>query len=299
MSLKIKVLIRKIFQCPDLVFNQPAKPQQVIDRQNASFWNELCGSSLARSIGVKNKTRANLERFDQAYLGYYPYLLDYFLLNELGGKRVLDIGPGYGTPGQKLIEAGSDYHAIDIARNPLEVMNYRLKLLDKKIEGKLQQASALNIPYKNNAFDYVFALGCLHHTGNLKKAIAEVYRVLMPGGKAIIMVYNRHSLRYFLSFFKYLKYFFSTDKPQSLAEYRRCLYDANATGQSPPYTDFSTKKEIKQMLKSFTTVTIDVQNCYQIEFYFKVRHFLIFPREKLLNNLGRILGLDLYIIAQE
>src|SRR4051812_21685656 len=39
---------------------------------NARFWDELCGSALARSLGIADASRESLSRFDRAYLDLYP-----------------------------------------------------------------------------------------------------------------------------------------------------------------------------------------------------------------------------------
>ena len=55
--------------------------------------------------------------------------------------------------------------------------------------------SVLNMPYQDCGFDYVYSIGCLHHTGDLVGSISEVYRVLKVKGKALIMSCNRNSFR--------------------------------------------------------------------------------------------------------
>jgi SAM-dependent methyltransferase len=42
----------------------------------------------------------------------------------------------------------------------------------------------------------IYSNGVLHHTPNTHHAIEEIYRVLKPGGKAIVMVYAESSLHY-------------------------------------------------------------------------------------------------------
>lgn len=49
--------------------------------------------------------------------------------------------------------------------------------------------------FATETFDYVYSIGCLHHTGDVPRSIEEVHRVLVPGGRAVVMLYNRHSLR--------------------------------------------------------------------------------------------------------
>ena len=70
--------------------------QAGIDTANARFWDELCGSNLAREIGVSDASPASLERFDRAYLDLYPYLAGYLRAPETAGRRVLEIGLGNG-----------------------------------------------------------------------------------------------------------------------------------------------------------------------------------------------------------
>ena len=43
-----------------------------IDVRNANFWDELCGSALARQLGVEDASAESLARFDAAYMGSYP-----------------------------------------------------------------------------------------------------------------------------------------------------------------------------------------------------------------------------------
>ena len=54
--------------------DQAQTPQPALDDRNAAFWDELCGTSLARSLGINDASAESLRRFDDAYLGHYPYL---------------------------------------------------------------------------------------------------------------------------------------------------------------------------------------------------------------------------------
>ena len=57
------------------------------DDRNAAFWDELCGTNLAREIGVHDASEASLARFDEAYLALYPYLLGYVPPDAFAGRR--------------------------------------------------------------------------------------------------------------------------------------------------------------------------------------------------------------------
>ena len=100
--------------------------EQKIDSQNAEFWNNLCGSWLARSLGITEASTESLRRFDQAYLKMYPYLEGYVSGEDLRGKRMPEIDLGYGSLGGLPASRGCDYYGVDIAPNAVQAMRYRL-----------------------------------------------------------------------------------------------------------------------------------------------------------------------------
>jgi SAM-dependent methyltransferase len=268
------------------------------DLANKEFWDELCGSWLALSLGIKEVTPANLRRFDAAYFALYPYLYDYFVDESLEGKGLLEIGLGYGTLGQALTERGCDYHGLDVAEGPVGMMSYRLSQLERlNWRGKVQIGSVLDIPYGDSSFDYVYSIGCLHHTGDIERSVSEVYRVLRAGGKAIIMLYNRYSFRllFQVPVMRMVGMLSKRVKGETPQEKIRALYDTNIEGSAAPHTDFVTPYEARRLFKTFSRVKIEIRNFDGYSF----RKRTIIKREKLLNNIGRVLGLDLYIIAEK
>ena len=268
--------------------------QDDINIQNAQFWDELCGTYLAKSIGINKVSVENLQRFDKAYLDLYPYLHGYVEKENIRNKRVLEIGLGYGTMGQILAAGGSDYYGLDIAAGPVSMMQYRLSKLKKNDLEKVQIGSALNIPYKDESFHYVYTIGCLHHTGNIEKAVSEVFRVLAKGGKAIVMLYNKNSYRQLIHVpIKRIVHFFQFKGKEDFDEKVRKLYDSNTDGSAAPHTDYVSKADVEKLFAHFAHVTVDVRNSGDLKFF----GLPICRRKYLLNNLGRTLGLDLYIIA--
>jgi len=271
--------------------------QSETDIRNAAFWNELCGSGLARSIGITDRTPESLRKFDEAYMAMYPYLARYVTAENLTAKRTLEIGLGYGTLGQLIALRGCQYHGLDIADGPVEMMRYRLALLGKEAGARVQKGSALDIPYPDGIFDYVYSIGCLHHTGDLPKAVSEVYRVLAPGGRAVVMLYNRYSFRQLAQLrTKYVWEILTGRRRRgSFGEAVRARYDSNAAGDAAPHTDFVSRADVRRYLfKRFSSVRINVQN---FDGYVLFRGRIVIPREKLLGNIARVLGTDLYIVA--
>ena len=57
---------------------------------------------------------------------------------------------------------------------------------------------AERLPFEDASFDRVSSNGVLHHTPDMLGSLREIRRVLRPGGRATIIVYNRNSLHYWL-----------------------------------------------------------------------------------------------------
>ena len=138
--------------------------QIAVDTANAAFWNELCGSTAARAWGVTDPSMQSLRRYDCNYLKFYPYLDRHIPWAGLRGKRVLEIGLGYGTVSQKLAESGALFTGLDIAANPVAMVNHRLH--QSGLPGEAFQGNILTPPFADGSFDAIVAIGCLHHTGD-------------------------------------------------------------------------------------------------------------------------------------
>ncbi len=94
--------------------------------------------------------------------------------------KILSIGAGTGGDLAVLKKFGSIY-AFDIDQNVIDMIS------DDMVVEK-QVADAQSIPYEDNKFDMVVAFEVLEHIQNDKKAVAEIKRVLKPGGYLVFSV---------------------------------------------------------------------------------------------------------------
>ncbi len=278
--------------------------QDYIDKSNENFWNELCGTQLAKQLGVTDSSKSSLTKFDDFYWNYYPYLKKYLFLDKLAGANVLEIGLGYGTVSQILAQAGCNYHGLDIAPNAAAMAAHRLE--QHNIQGDLRVGSMLECPFSDNYFDYVISIGCFHHTGNMARCIDETYRILKPNGTAVIMVYNKFSLRQWNSWpFMTAKNLFGElffKKSQLVTDAQRKAYDKSGEEEGAPETQFFSKKEIHCMMSKFKNVDVMREN-FDEDFALKLGKKAIFSfdkRQKCLNSIWTQMGgLDLYIVAKK
>ena len=265
-----------------------------IDHCNIDYWDELCGTSLARSIGVTDDSKSSLEKFDFWYFQFYPYLEKYIPFTSINGKRVLEVGLGYGSVAQRLAENGAEYTGLDIALAPVEMVSHRFSITD--LPGSAYQGSILQAPFQDSIFDYIVAIGCYHHTGNVEQAIRETYRLLTADGQAIIMLYNAYSYRRWLRFPKAtMRYWLlerkGVDELAEFSERERRAYDANQEGKAAPTTEFLSKKRIKKLTDKFRKSLIfkeNFDNVLPLGLHFGTRDWY-------LKTLGPLVGLDLYV----
>lgn len=120
------------------------------------------------------------------------------LLKASNGLQVLEIGPGGGGHAALFARHGARMTTLDIT--PSRAVSTALKLSfvgDKK--GFSCQGDSEHLPFAENTFDIVYSNGVLHHTISTQKAVDEVFRVLKPAGKAVLMLYSRHSAEYWVN----------------------------------------------------------------------------------------------------
>ena len=100
-------------------------------------------------------------------------------VNNLTGNSVLDLGSGTGAAFEHLINYRTT--AIDPDKKMLEL---------NKFENKIQ-GSAENLPFRDNSFDNVFCSFVWRNLSDTNKALDEIYRVLRPSGKFVLLDMTR------------------------------------------------------------------------------------------------------------
>ena len=98
---------------------------------------------------------------------------------KLNPGSVLDLGSGTGASYTDLINF--DVTALDPDEQMLSLNNF-----EKKVVGKVEE-----LPFKENSFDNVLCCFVWRNVSDTEKALSEVYRVLKPGGKFILLDMTR------------------------------------------------------------------------------------------------------------
>jgi ubiquinone/menaquinone biosynthesis C-methylase UbiE len=110
------------------------------------------------------------------------------MMERLGGKltglRVLEIGCGRGVGTEIILERfeAGEVQAFDLDPDMVRLARVRLARYPAD-RVRLFIGDAENIEAADESFDAVVDFGIIHHCPNWQRAVAEVRRVLKPGGK--------------------------------------------------------------------------------------------------------------------
>lgn len=113
-------------------------------------------------------------------------------LVPLESATVLDFGCGEGLMAKGVARVAREVHGIDLFPN-----FWRLEERFSEVFGKDNQLPKVNLqvvdalkplPYKDGAFDAVFAWSVFEHVDDTPRALKEIHRVLRPGGAFYLII---------------------------------------------------------------------------------------------------------------
>lgn len=104
------------------------------------------------------------------------------------GRDVLEVGCGTGLVLERVARVARAAQGVDLS--PGMLAHARARGLS------VREGDATALPFEDASFDVVYAFKVLAHVPDIDAAIAEMFRVVRPGGHVLIEVYNRRSLRF-------------------------------------------------------------------------------------------------------
>lgn len=118
------------------------------------------------------------------------------ILKQRGARRVLDLGCGAGRHTVFLAREGFQVFGIDIAENGL--MHTRDWLARENLTAELKRGDIEQISYPDEFFDAVISIYVIYHKtiAGMQRVVGEIYRVLKPGGLALISLQTKRGYRY-------------------------------------------------------------------------------------------------------
>lgn len=190
---------------------------------------------------------------EERYGRYAPWMRASMGFDLARGKRLLEVGCGMGTDLAQFGRGGASVVGIDLVPRHLTIA--RRRLVHEGCAPRLLCSDAEALPFKDASVDVVYSFGVLHHTPGIEAALAEIRRVLRPGGEAVIGLYHRDSLFYWGS----------TILRRGIVQgglfrhgYRRLMADIERHDHSDalPLVRVYSRRKVRRLLRSFTSVSL-------------------------------------------
>lgn len=100
---------------------------------------------------------------------------------------VLEVGAGPGINAEKLLETFPAWRMTVTDLDDTRLEDARARLTRFGDRARVQAVNATALPFDDATFQVVVSLGVWHHVGDWEKALAEVARVLEPGGRLVLV----------------------------------------------------------------------------------------------------------------
>jgi ubiquinone/menaquinone biosynthesis C-methylase UbiE len=130
----------------------------------------------AEKLTMNNPVRAAIQRYFEV-----PRLAS--MGGVMNGGRALEVGCGRGLGTALIVERlGADrVDAFDLDPDMVQRARRRLARFGERV--KLWQGDVTSIDAPADTYDAVFDFAIIHHVPDWRRALAEVQRVLRPGGR--------------------------------------------------------------------------------------------------------------------
>jgi len=120
-------------------------------------------------------------------------LREMLAVTTLDGKRFLDVGSGSGLFSLSARLLGAEVYSFDY--DPASVAcarELKRRYLPSDTLWRIERGSVLDADFVGSLgqWDVVYAWGVLHHTGDMRRALANVAPRVAPGGRLFLAIYN-------------------------------------------------------------------------------------------------------------
>ena len=193
----------------------PDEMRKLLDLGWKEGWDAMA-TATANAVPVMGELLRSNARLDSIFHCYSP---DH-------AQTCLDIGCGWGTNTEILSHLYEEVWSMDGVSERLEAT--RIRLEDKGIDNvRLVRNFLPRMPFADNTFDMVVIKGVLewiplatseHPTETQRNFLAEVYRVLKPGGCLLLGIENRFGAQYLMGVPDHTGLYLTSYLPRRLAD---------------------------------------------------------------------------------
>lgn len=151
-------------------------------QKNKKFESDYFDGFYKNEVGEFSKNRDG--ELSNWFRGMFSYIDKFVPIKHSKGKTILEYGCAYGSGSQVLKDYGLRVIATDISKIAVE----RAKKIHPDIVFKVHDMQKLFRAEK--IFDYAIACDVIEHLEKPEQGIKNVYKILKPGGVAILSTQN-------------------------------------------------------------------------------------------------------------
>jgi glycosyltransferase involved in cell wall biosynthesis/ubiquinone/menaquinone biosynthesis C-methylase UbiE len=214
--------------------------------------NNPVGSETARTTQPHTlEWFKEVERY--RYDVYAPWMPEVMEFAKHRGEELLEVGGGMGTDLSQFAANGAKVTDVDLSGGHLAIAQENFRL--RGLTGTFVHHDAEKLPFDDDAFDVVYSNGVLHHTPNTRAAVAEIRRVLKPGGRAIVMMYAENSLQYWRNLVWYYGLKCGDLAARSMGDIMSRTVERTGN-EARPLVKVYTKPRLRALFRDFTGISI-------------------------------------------
>ena len=187
-------------------------------------------------------------------------------LEELQPQNLLDVATGTGDfaiASYKILNPVK-ITGIDISEGMLDLGRKKIEKLGLEDKIQLLKGDSEAILFADNSFDAITVAFGVRNFENLEKGLSEIYRVLKPGGKLIVLEFSKPSLPVIKSLYKFYMKFVTPKVGKLISKNNEAYKYLNDSVQQFPEKETFTNilKKIKYRNSFYKTLSLGICTIY-------------------------------------
>ena len=147
-----------------------------------------------KGIGMEGRIATWYADNTRKTMAEYRSLADRLASDLPGNSRVLEVAPGPGYLAIALAERGAfQVVGLDISKSFVEIARENARKEAARVDFRHGDASAM--PFPDGAFDFIVCRAAFKNFARPVEALNEMFRVVRPGGRALIVDLNKNASR--------------------------------------------------------------------------------------------------------
>ena len=188
------------------------------------------------------------------YETYAPWMRETMEFDRHRGAKLLEIGGGMGTDLAQFAAHGALVTDADLSAGHLRLARENFAV--RGLSAEFLQQDAESLGFDDNSFDVVYSNGVLHHTPHTRHVVGEIFRVLKPGGRVIVMVYAEQSLQYWRNLVWNIGLREGQLRKYSMGEIMSRAVERSDNAAAHPLVKAYTRAGLRQLFEGFHDIEI-------------------------------------------